>query len=88
MRIVFFRDGVSEGEYAAVVKEEIGVLTGRSSTLLRDRLTALAADCLKNLIAFQRNGEPDSSGKKAYPPGAVPPVTFIVVGKRCAGLSV
>lgn len=32
-RIVFFRDGVSEGEYAETAKSEIEVLNGRPSTL-------------------------------------------------------
>ncbi|KAI0731968.1 Piwi domain-containing protein [Fomitopsis betulina] len=65
-RFVFFRDGVSEGEYAETAKSEIEVLN----------------ECLKNLVAFDRDGKPNSTGAKAYRPERVPPLTFIVVGKR------
>ena len=84
MRIVFFRDGVSEGEYARIAQEEIERIRGRSSIASLHPLTDSPVECLENLVAFQPNGEPDSSGRKAYAPGAIPKVTFIVVGKRYA----
>ncbi|TFY63508.1 hypothetical protein EVJ58_g3223 [Rhodofomes roseus] len=65
-RIVFFRDGVSEGEYARVARDEIESINS----------------CLVNLVGFQKNGEPVKDGTKVYAPGKKPPVTFIVVGKR------
>jgi len=65
-RIVFFRDGVSEGEYARVAREEIEVIN----------------DCLLNLAQFNKDGTQVSGGSKAYATGQKPLVTFIVVGKR------
>ncbi|KZT73857.1 Piwi-domain-containing protein [Daedalea quercina L-15889] len=64
--IIFFRDGVSEGEYARVAKEEIEAIN----------------ECLTSLVRFQKDGQPVANGTKAYAPGNKPAVTFIVVGKR------
>lgn len=54
---------------------------------MHDSLTTLPAECLKNLVAFDRDGKPNSTGAKAYRPERVPPLTFIVVGKRYAAFS-
>ena len=85
LQIVFFRDGVSEGEYARIANSEIAEIRSRLSALSRWLLTESLVECLENLVAFERNGQRDSTGRKAFGPGGspVPPVTFIVVGKRC-----
>lgn len=82
LQIVFFRDGVSEGEYARIANSEIAEIRSRLLTSSRGLLTDLPVECLENLVAFERNGEHNSAGKKAYTPDTIPKVTFIVVGKR------
>ena len=87
LQIVFFRDGVSEGEYARIANSEIAEIRSRSSALSHWLLTESLVECLENLVAFERNGEHNSAGRKAYTPDTIPKVTFIVVGKRCCLLS-
>lgn len=64
--MVFFRDGVSEGEYEQVSKKEIEEIKRT----------------LKDMPQIGPDGKPLASGAKAYSPSALPKITFIVVGKR------
>ncbi|KAH9842843.1 Piwi domain-containing protein [Rhodofomes roseus] len=66
-KVVFFRDGVSEGEYEQVSQNEIQSIR----------------NVLKDMIKIDPSGVELKSGEKAFGPGMpLPKITFIVVGKR------
>lgn len=77
--IVFYRDGVSEGEYDKIKAEEGGAVDGtRGSSMRASRLLSVSvlspaayADCLAN-----------KSLKFDVKPLAKPRIIFLVVGKR------
>jgi eukaryotic translation initiation factor 2C len=73
-RILFFRDGVSEGEFAKVAEQEIKKIEGSSMTVLSSFCTEfLSAESIT--MVWNKLG---ITGKVARPT-----LTFVVVGKRC-----
>jgi eukaryotic translation initiation factor 2C len=70
---VFFRDGVSEGEFAIVRERELNAMKGRFSCVL------LIADNLSNLVYSCHQGPIE---KHYGPQQNWPQLVFIVVGKR------
>jgi eukaryotic translation initiation factor 2C len=80
--IVFFRDGVSEGEYEKIREVEIGAINGNlsaSTVLMFSHSCAEAIHELWTTIPNLANPE-KATGK----PPSKPKLSFIVVGKRCA----
>ena len=75
--IIFYRDGVSEGEFSQVARHEIPLIKGESS-----RHSGMHHPVLTELPpvpeAFRHSGLPEQMWPK---------LLFIVVGKRCTSLS-
>lgn len=75
--IIFFRDGVSEGEYERVCQEEIQAIQGLAFFLARFLCVLYASDIDACKDVWAKRGLTDP----------LPLLTFIVVGKRLAFIS-